>query len=187
MTGSVLADGCPGLMGNPDYGCPSPPLARGSISFLNNFTVATIIPAVATFVPIGNGNSATHPVYTLDPAPINVELTGNPTDVTAQGIATGSASNAAVRTTIAVNLSIGFTIGTGALAYGIRILRNGIPVPAGSWTGTTGGLIMTGSTVFYGVPVVAEMGDNFTTQVANLTDARDLLIVSSRTGLGITA
>lgn len=138
----------------------------------------TVIPGADTFVPVGNGNNLTHPIYTLDPSSSRVALSqvnGAPTGVLV--LTANEPINAMVFAAVAAR-----TVSGNPKAFSAQVVKNpggGQEILTPRFTSVTGGAIVNSAgSLSFQTSTSMVTGDVLQLQVANRTDGDGLIIDS---------
>lgn len=153
----------------------------------NPLLVTTVIDVAGQFVSIGNGNPATHPLWVIDPASARISLS-QPAGA-ASGVLVLS-SVEPVNATVFASLSVR---AVGGVVKGIsaRIVKNlGLPsqvILSPAFSGQTSGIPADAAgALSFQVSTMMLPGDYLQLQIANTTDAVDLIVVSANIGIVTT-
>lgn len=148
----------------------------GSIGFDDN-TVVSVIPAVDTYVPVGNG-APTHPLFQLTLSSERFSVEGD--EAQSQELVYLGLE------TITVTLAISGTlerVGGGTNIVRLRASKNGVPVDGSVGSSESNSLANSITRI---VPVVLETGDRIQFEIANGTDADNIRVRSARLTLART-
>jgi hypothetical protein len=153
---------------------------RGGIAFTGNAGgVVTDIVTVDVFVPIGNGNPGTHPVYVVDANSERTSLQG----VTAPTQELRYTGKETFHGEVTISLSIETpSRATGAI-FSARLLLNGSPVANSEFQSITGGRTNAAGSLSYSVPLELNEDDDLQVEIANNDDNSDLIVVACRLSL----
>lgn len=182
----ITPDGQPDVLVFTNFGVPDSKIG-GNMGIPSNPTsLLTVIPAANTFVPIGNG-TPTHPAYVLDPASARVRLNPAPPPTPQAQLTTleyiGVESS---NTTVFGSMSVSSNALGGKRLSGrvVRIPFDGSPdVPLSpTFESNTGGLLNSAGSLSFQVSTLLFPGDRLRLEIANNTDADDLIVVACNVG-----
>jgi len=151
---------------------------RGSISLFGGSLQPN--PGAGIYAPIGFGVIA-YPLFTLSGSSVRCALGGGPTTDLQTLEYIGSRPYVA-------DISVSCTVGTGtgfitaSRTFGVRLLKNGVVLPGATWEGglAPGAIGVTSASVAFSVPDTLESGDELKLEIANLTDAAQLVVTGAQ-------
>jgi hypothetical protein len=153
---------------------------RGGVAFTGNAGgVVTDIVTVDVFVPIGNGNPGTHPVYVLDANSERTSLQG----VTAPTQELRYTGKETFHGEVTISLSIETPSRAAGAIFSARLLLNGSPVANSEFQSITGGRTNAAGSLSYSVPLELNEDDDLQVEIANNDDNSDLIVVACRLSL----
>lgn len=142
----------------------------GSMAMTGNLTgVETVNPGAGTFVRVGAGNGGTHPLFVANPNNDKFAFDGT-TAPTQELRYTG---NSPFKLCIRAYLSLQDQA-VGAEGFALRLLQAGVVVANTTVEGQTGGLITSSGFIATEGLVMADPGDVFTVEFANITSGANL-------------
>lgn len=150
---------------------------RGAMAFTGNAGgVVTDIVTVNVFVPIGNNNPGTHPVFVLDANSERVSLQGA-TAPTQELRYTGlEIYNGLVEIALSVETP---TLATGAV-FSARLKVDGGVVANSTFQSITGGRVNAAGSLTFSVPIQLSTNQDLQIEIANNDDNSDLIVVACR-------
>lgn len=145
--------------------------ALGGMACNNAATnIATVIPAVGTFVPVGTGNPGTHPLYIADATLNDFAVAGATADVQTLDYAGAAARDVIITPTVVLSTGV-----LGGIIAHMRVLQNGVQVGP-TLVGQTAGLFFSTGAISGEIHTNAAPGDTFQIEVANLTNGTNVIV-----------
>lgn len=159
---------------------PDSGMGLGGISCDNGATdISTEIAAAGAFVPVGEGNPSTHPVYVVDPVVSDFVLVGATADVQTLDYVGVLPRDVVINPTVVVATGV-----LGGILVHMRVLKNGVAI-APELVAQTAGLFNSAATLTGELHTRAEPGDSFQIEVANITDDTNILVDFAQLSAGI--
>jgi len=180
----ITPDEQPDVLVFTNFGIPDSKIGGNMGIPANGGSVPTVVGAINTFVPIGQGSPA-HPVYVLDPASARVAIDPAPgaqAQVTTLEYSGVEPSN----TTVFASMSV-TSAALGGVRFSGRVVRvpfNGDPPVALSPTfeSNTGGLLNSAGSLAFQVSSLLFPGDRLRLEIANRTDGSNLIVLACNVG-----